>query len=266
MKNILITGAAGGMGKAACRLFAKNGYNVFGLDAALCDDLEGITFLRADLRSEESIIAAATEISETTSHLDAIIHLAGIYDAGSLVEMEEDALLRIFDINVFGVYRINKAFLPLLKKGSRIIITTSELGPLDPLPFTGIYGITKGSLEKYAFSLRTELSLLGIDVCVLRPGAVSTGLLSVSTTALEKFHNTTKLYACNAERFLKIVNKVESRCITPDKIAQMIFKILKKKRPGFTYSINRNPLLLLLDILPARLHVFAIKTILKKAP
>ena len=79
----------------------------------------------------------------------------------ALVEMSEERFSRIFDINLFGLYRLNKEFLPLLKKGSKIVITSSELAPLDPLPFTGIYAITKAAVEKYAYSLRMEMNLLG---------------------------------------------------------------------------------------------------------
>ena len=64
----------------------------------------------------------------------------------------------------------------MLKNGSKILITTSELAPLDPLPFTGIYAVTKGALDKYAYSLRMELQLLGMRVSVLRAGAVDTGI------------------------------------------------------------------------------------------
>lgn len=62
----------------------------------------------------------------------------------------------------------------MLANGGRIVITSSELAPLDPLPFTGLYAITKSAVEKYAYSLRMELSLHGISVSVIRPGAVNT--------------------------------------------------------------------------------------------
>ena len=153
--------------------------------------------------------------------------------------------------------------MPLLTKKSRIVITTSELAPLDPLPFTGIYGITKTALEKYAFSLRMETNLLDIPVSIIRPGAVDTGLIGVSTTALDKFVKNTKLYKCNATRFKGIVDSVESRKITPDKIALKVLSALEDKVPKYVYKINRNPLLLLLNILPQRLQVFAIGLILK---
>ena len=122
------------------------------------------------------------QISSQISGFYAIIHLAGIYIMDSLVEMTEQRFTRIFDINVFGIYRINKIFLPLLSKGSRILITSSEVAPLDPLPFNGIYSITKSTIEKYAYSLRMELNLLGIKVSVLRPGEVKTKLINKSTS------------------------------------------------------------------------------------
>ena len=101
-------------------------------------------------------------------------------------------------------------------------------------------------------------------MCVLRAGAVQTGMLGVSTSALERFCKDTKLYACNAARFKQVVDKVEARCIPPEKLAQKAVKILAKKRVKFAYAINRNPLLLLLNILPKRMQFWVIKQVLKK--
>ena len=143
-------------------------------------------------------------------------------------------------------------------------MTTSELAPLKPLPFTGIYAVTKSALDKYAYSLRMELQLLGISVSVLRAGAVETDMLGVSTTALQAFCENTKLYDNNAKRFREIVDRVEARCIPPEKLAQKAYKIVDKKNPKFAYAVNRNPLLLLLNALPERLQFWIIKRILKK--
>ena len=109
-----------------------------------------------------------------------------------------------------------------------------------------------------------ELQLLGVNVCVIRAGAVSTGMLGVSTTALDKFCENTTIYQCNAERFRKIVNSVESKSIPPQKIAEKVLKILKSKKPKFIYNMNRNKLLLLLNSLPKRMQFKIIKQILKK--
>lgn len=262
-KTVLITGAGGGMGQAACRRLLELGWTVFALDRQAPLEAENLFFVPTDLTDAASVEEACARVRQQTEHLDAIVHLAGVYDLDSLVEMDEQAITRLFQVNLFGVYRVNRAFFPLLGKGSRIVITSSELAPLDPLPFTGIYGVSKAALEKYADSLRMEVNLHGIAVSVIRPGAVKTGLLDVSTRALDRFCAETKYYPCNAERFRRIVNSVEAKHVPPEKIAGRVEKALTAKRPKYTYNVNRNPLLRLLDLLPKRLQVAIIRGILK---
>ena len=262
MKYILVTGAAGGMGKATAQVLRDAGYTVFALDKVPCNPENGIIPIEADITDGNSLDVAFSQVRATTDSLYAIVHLAGVYALDSVVEIEEEAFQRVFDINVFGTYRINKVFLPLLKPGARILITTSELAPLDPLPFTGLYAITKSSLDKYAYALRMEVQLLGIRVSVLRPGAVKTEMLGVSTDALERFCSTTEHYSCNAERFRQIVERVEARNVSPTAIAKKIRKILGSMHPRYVYCINRNSLLLLLNILPRRLQTWIIRKIL----
>ncbi len=263
MKSILITGAYGGMGRAAVRAFASKGYRVFALDKRVDELQENIIPVQADVTDENSLKAAFERVAEYTDSLCGIIHFAGLYTLDSLVEMSAETFDNITEVNFRGAFLINKTFLPLLKRGSRILITTSELAPLDPLPFTGIYAITKSALDKYAYSLAMELQLLGISVSVLRAGAVDTSMIGDSTSALERFCEGTKLYSCNADRFKRIVDSVEARRIPTEKLAQKTFKIITSKSPRFAYSINRNPLLLLLNALPKSLQLWIIKLILK---
>jgi short-subunit dehydrogenase len=178
--------------------------------------------------------------------------------------MPEKEFDTIFKVNVYGAFYVNKIFAPLLRAGSRILMTTSELAPLDPLPFTGIYAVTKGALDKYAYALKMELQLLDISVSVLRAGAVSTGMLGVSTRALDNFCEKTKIYQCNAERFRKIVNDVEAKNVPPERVAEKTVKIVGAKKPKFAYTLNRNKLLLLLNALPHSIQFPIIKNILKE--
>lgn len=263
MRSVLITGAFGGMGKAAVALFKKEGYTVFALDVRTEDCEEGIVPIRADITSEQSLSLAFSKVREQTDRLDAILHFAGIYMLDSLLEMEDSAFSRILDINLRGAFLVNKTFLPLLSSGSRILITTSELAPLDPLPFTGIYAVTKAALDKYAYSLAMELQLKGISVSVLRAGAVNTGMLGASTAALDRFCERTELFSVNAARFKRVVDRVEARHISPERLSKKALSILRKRHPRFAYAINRNPLLLLLNALPKRLQLFAIRKVLK---
>ena len=262
MKTVIITGVLGGMGKSTAQMLLNNNYNVIGFDIGDTCDIP-ITYYKVDLTNTNDIQNAYVKVSQKYQSIYAIIHFAGIYKMDSLVEIEEKDILRIFDINFFSIYRINKTFLPLLNKGSKIIITSSELAPLDPLPFTGIYAITKSTIEKYAYSLKMELQLLGIDVSVVRPGAVKTSLLNVSMKELDNLCEKTKLYKYNTYKFKKIVTSVENKNINPDKIAKKVNKILLSKKPKFAYNINRNFLLKLLNFMPKRFQLFVIKKILQ---
>ena len=262
-KYVLVTGAYGGMGRAVTKALTQNGYRVLALDKQAGEAVEGVFPIEADITEEASVRAALAEAEKHTDTLFAILHFAGIYLLDSLVEMDATAFRRILDVNFCGAFLVNKIFFSMLDQGSRILITTSELAPLDPLPFTGIYAVTKAALDKYAYSLRMEMQLLGIDVSVLRAGAVATDMLGASTAALDRFCENTALYTCNAARFKKIVESVEARNIPPEKIAAKTLKIISAKHPRFAYSINRNPLLLMLNMLPKRTQLWVIKQVLK---
>lgn len=262
MKYILVTGAFGGMGSALTNLLASNGYVVFALDKNIGDEADNIIPIEADVTNDDSIKNAVDKVSKITDKLCGIIHFAGMYGLDSLVEIDSGKFKRIFDVNFYGVFAVNKYFLPYLESGAHIIITTSELAPLNPLPFTGLYAISKSALDKYAYSLRMELQLLKINVSVIRAGAVKTDMLGVSTEELDKFCDNTKLYKCNAERFKRIVDGIESKNISPEKIAQKAFKILNKNNPKFSYTANRNPLLILFGILPQKLQFRIIREVL----
>lgn len=264
MKDILITGANGGMGRATVDLFVKNGCRVFALDREACEPRDNVIPVQADVTNEDSVSAAFSAVSARTRELCGIIHLAGIYMLDSLVEMPPSEFERAFRVNLGGAFLINRTFLPLLQKGAKIILLTSELAVRDPLPFTGLYGITKTALDQYAYSLRMELQLMGISVSVLRAGAVDTGMIGASTKALDAFCHHTKLYAVNAKRFREIVDSVEARRIPPAKIAAKLHRIFTRRKPKFAYSINRNSLLILLDMLPKRARFWIIRKILSR--
>lgn len=265
MKYIVVTGSCGGMGKSTIKELLNKGYGVIALDINKSDDLNlpNVNQIICDVTSEESVQQAFEMTFSITQEIYSIIHFAGMYVMDSLVEIEYPNLDKIFKVNFFGVYLINKTFLPLLNKGSRIITITSELAPLNPLPFTGIYAITKSTLDKYCYSLRMELQLLGIEVAVLRAGAVQTAMLGESTSSLDKFCEKTKLYNCNAKNFRNIVNKVETKCIPPEKIATKVIKMIETKNLKFAYKINANKYLRILSKMPKKFQFWIIRKILK---
>jgi NAD(P)-dependent dehydrogenase (short-subunit alcohol dehydrogenase family) len=260
---MLITGGAGGIGRAISIYFSQKGWKVYSCDIApqVQSDKEIIP-VSMDVRSAENVAKARFLVEKDTGHLDVIINLAGIYIMDSLVEVPEDDFIRMFDINVNGAYRVNKEFLPLVKNG-RIIIITSELSGLKPLPFNGIYSITKSTLEAYAHSLRLELALIGIPVITVRPGAVDTKLLGTSFSSMEKMCNKTGLYKVNALKLYNIMKKVTKKPIPQNKLASMIYRIAMAPCPKTSYTIGAGLGLRMFSMLPAGTQAVLLKKLLK---
>ena len=115
MESVLITGAYGGMGRSAVKLFREQGFRVFALDKKVGEAEDNIIPIEADITSENSVKKAFATVKEYTDSLYAVIHFAGIYMLDSLVEMSDEAFSRIFDVNVRGVFLINKVSIKKLK-------------------------------------------------------------------------------------------------------------------------------------------------------
>lgn len=262
MKNIIVTGAAGGIGFATINYLSQNGYFVYALDIKEVKEMNNVKSFVCDLTNEDEIKHVRNLIAEDKCEIDCIIHLSGTYYMDSLIEIEEAKLKKVFDINFFSVYLVNKTFLSLMNKNGKIIIISSEVAPLDPLPFNSIYSMTKNTLENYTFSLRQELNLLGIKVILVRPGAIETGLIDDSIKNVERIEKETILYKENAPLFKKIVKSNESKTIKPVKLAILLKKIVETDKPRLLYKINLNPKLLLLSSLPKRMQLYIIKQLI----
>lgn len=265
MKYVLITGGAGGMGRATALKLASEGYYVFSCDIKKSEqEVDNIEEIILNVRDMSSIERAYEKVSKVTDKLDAVINFAGIIMMNSLVEISEEDFIKIFDINVFGAYRVNKVFFPLIKNGNgRVVITTSELASNKILPFNSIYSITKKSLDAYAQGLTMELGLLGIPVITIRPGAVETPIINDSTKEMEALDNNTVYYKNTISKFRHIVDKEQGGTIKPEKIADLVYKVLQKKNPRHVYTKNTSIKLKLLNLVPAKAQVKLFKMILK---
>ncbi|MBQ8293626.1 MAG: SDR family NAD(P)-dependent oxidoreductase [Bacilli bacterium] len=261
MKNVLITGAASGIGKAVKDYFINNGYTVIALDKVKMDKENNLLSYVVDITDKEQLNMIKESLKEM--ELSTIINVAGIHKMASLVENDFDSLKKLIDINLLGTMLVNNIFYPLLSKNGRIIIVTSEVAKLEPMPFNGLYNISKSALDTYAQALRQELNLLGQKVITIRPGAIETPLSIGSLDDTEKLAQDTVLFKKQAHKFLDITKKFMGKPIKPKKVAKLIYKATVKKNPKFIYKIHHNILLVFLSILPIRLQCFVIKLILK---
>lgn len=183
-ENILITGASSGFGKLMTLTLVAKGYTVFatmrginGKNKGVVDELmsAGAHIVELDVTNDNSVDSAARAVLKQVEGLDVLVNNAGIGVIGLQETFTPEDWRHIFDINVFGVQRVVRAFLPHMreKKKGLLVFVTSLLGRFT-LPFYGPYNASKWALEALAENYRTELSGFGIESCLVEPGGFPT--------------------------------------------------------------------------------------------
>ena len=262
--RVLVTGAASGIGAATVEEFLSHGVEVYALDILSVPPREGVVPLQADVSDPAALGRVADTLAEGGVVLDVMVLVAGIHRMASLVEADQEILSRVIEVNTLGAMHTVRAFHPLLGARGRIVIVTSEVASLDPLPFNGLYSVSKTALDAYAQALRQELTLLGQTVVTVRPGAIATPLCAGSLTATESLTERTVLYRRQARHFLAITKSFMGRPLTPDKLSPLLYRVATVAHPRLTYSKHRNFGMVLLSLLPLRLQCAIIKLLLNR--
>ena len=262
MQYVLITGASSGIGKSLKDIFLQNNYHVIALDIKEIDPQDNLDSFICDITNKESLQNVKNTLDKQNIKLDYIINVAGIHMMASLVESPLEQMQRLININLNGTMSVNRIFHSLLKEKGRIIIITSEVASFDPMPFNGLYNVSKTALDTYAQALRQELNLLNQKVITFRPGAVKTPLCDSSLTGTQNLVDSTILYKKQAGKFLKLVTMFMGKPLSPTKMAKFIYKKSIKKHPKLIYKKHQNIGLVLLSILPKRWQCAIIKRIL----
>lgn len=253
MKNILITGVSTGIGYELVKVFISNGFRVFGSlrkseEAEKLKTEFGTAFhpLIFDVTDEKAINAAVTEVETLIGDegLDGLINNAGIAIGGPVMHTTVDDYRRQFEVNLFGVVAVTKAFLPMLgavknyaKTPGKIINISSVSGQIA-YPFLGPYCSSKFALEGFSQVLRRELLLYGIDVIVIGPGPVKTPIWRKSKTVSPDILNSD--YAPAIAKFTSQLKKNVERAMDAGDLAQSIFNIFREKSPKTRYTFQSN--------------------------
>jgi len=261
--KVLITGAASGIGKAVMEYFIENHHKVYALDVNEMDN-ELVKSFKCDITKESDLNSVLNYLTINNISLDAIINIAGIHMMASLIESDYEKMKKVIDINLTGTMLVNKTLYPVLKEKGRIIIVTGEVAAYDPMPFNGLYNISKTALDSYSQALRQELNLKGNLVITIRPGSIETPLSKGSLTGTKDLVENTTLYKNESKHFLNLVTKFMGKPLAPVKLAKLIYKVTLKNHPKYIYHKHRSLGLVLLNMLPKRLQCGIIKLLLKR--
>src|ERR1700747_2140462 len=189
---VLITGTSSGFGRLIAETLARKGFHIFATmrntktrNAAAARELEelaqqeslNLQVLELDVTQDSSVEQAVNEVVAKCGRIDVLVNNAGygIMDLSETVTVAQAQ--RQLDVNFFGVLRMNRAVLPVMKRqGSGLLLHVSSGGGRLAIPGMGLYCARKFAMEALAETYRYELASQGIDSVILEPGAYPTGI------------------------------------------------------------------------------------------
>lgn len=185
----LVTGAAGGMGRAHCRRLAEEGADIIAVDieaaaaglAQTAAEVEAVGRMCvtavADVRDQSALDVAVADGVAALGRLDAIVANAGIYsDLGLSWELTDEAWQRTIDINLTGMWHTVRAGVPALSDGGSVVIVSSTNGIIGAAT-AAHYSASKHAVVGLARTLANELGPRGIRVNTVHPGSVATPMI-----------------------------------------------------------------------------------------
>jgi NAD(P)-dependent dehydrogenase (short-subunit alcohol dehydrogenase family) len=186
----LVTGCSSGFGELIAKTLARAGHKVYasmrdiaGRNAATAESLQAwagdagasLRVVEMDVAETASVTTAVDAILAEAGRIDVAVNNAGIAAGGPLEAFDVEQMQELFDVNVFGPMRVDKAVLPQMRdrREGLIIHVSSTLGRILPRS-GGLYPASKWALEGLAESLHYQVAPFGIDAVILEPGSFPT--------------------------------------------------------------------------------------------
>lgn len=235
-RTALVTGASSGIGRAVAEALAARGHRVLGTSrdpGAIAPDarLDGVEYLALDLEQGASIEACAAAAGE----VDVLVNNAGESQAGAIEELPEEAVRRLFELNVFGPVRLTQLLAGGMRERGygRIVMVGSMLGSF-PLAFRSSYGASKAAIKAFADGARFELSPYGVWATTVEPGAINTGISARRTKYLEAGSP----YSRDFTAVVGALDANEASGIAAGKVAKTVVRAIEAERPKPLYAVG----------------------------
>jgi NAD(P)-dependent dehydrogenase (short-subunit alcohol dehydrogenase family) len=185
MRAVLVTGASSGIGNATARYLAERGCRVYGTvrneqAAGKLREIPNVVPLMVDVTKPDQIREAVDAITDACHGLYGLVNNAGLGELGMLSTWTDGEIFHMFDVNVFGPFRMTNAFLPLLVESKGRIVNIGSQGGMLSKNYYGPYTMTKHALESYTETLRAELEPYGVLASIVQPGGIATNIGAAS--------------------------------------------------------------------------------------
>lgn len=223
-KKCFITGAASGIGKAVAIQLATNGAQLFLTDINEQQLADVVTLIRQkngnvqqykalDIANYEQVKAFADEIHQQNGAVDIVMNIAGIAIWGAVDKMQHEEWKKVIDINLMGPIHVIESFIPkmIADKKPGHLVNVASAAALFGLPWHGAYSASKYGLRGLSDVLRHDLKRNKIQVHLVCPGAVDTGLVqTLKISGLE----------IGKDEMQTLKSRFQQHAVSPDKAAQ----------------------------------------------
>lgn len=222
-RNVMITGAGSGIGRAAAIRIASEGGNLALLDInveklkTLADELEKfgnkVVWAACDVSRFNDTREAIDHLSHELGGMQALSHNAGILRCYHTHEMTSEQWNEMLNINLTGTFHVNRHALPhLLKNKNSYLVNTSSIAIDQPHPWMSAYAATKGAIKAFTRSIFIEYFLQGLHANCILPGSIQSELGSQFSIP----------EGGNPDLVKTLIPLGESRCVSPEQVAGVI--------------------------------------------
>lgn len=252
-RDVLVTGATGGLGAATCRRLVAAGWRVFAADLVPPAAGPGVVPVQVDVTDDASVERAFAEITAQSDGLAGVVTFAGILRVGALLDVDAELLRQVLDVNLLGTHRVVRAAFELLQRGrGRVVLISSETGIQSGAPFNGPYAISKHAVEAYGDSLRRELMFLGVPVVKVQPGPFRTDMVASILGQYEKAAAGSTHYRELLDVLLARLPAEQAKAHDPALLAEVVERALTASSWRAGYPVRPDKARTVLDWLPPR--------------
>jgi NAD(P)-dependent dehydrogenase (short-subunit alcohol dehydrogenase family) len=245
-KAVLVTGASSGIGRRVTELLAAEGYFVYAgarsqKDLDALNALENVEAVRLDVTVQDEIDAAVETVRKGGRGLHGLVNNAGVAAVGPLIETDISELQWLFDVNVYGVYRVTQAFAPLIIESKGRIINISSISGVIEWPMGGLYTMSKHAVEAYNDTLALEMARFDVKVSAIEPGNFKSDISSSAMARLAK-QGVQRPDTRYAEEWKRFTDRPADRSQykEPDEVAAAVLHGLFDSKPKARYMVVPN--------------------------
>jgi short-subunit dehydrogenase len=245
----VITGCSSGIGYETSILLAKNGFKTYATmrnvekgdklkDIAEKENLD-LKIIKLDVTDDYSIKNAINEIIQETSRIDILVNNAGNNIAGTVEDLSIEEFKEQFETNFFGLVRVTKAVLPIMRnQNSGIIVNLSSIVGKMAIPLNSAYTSSKFAVEGFSESVRYELEDFGIKVILIEPGVIKSNFYENIKMSKNSLADPKSPYQPITQKIFEAFLSMIQYAFPAKIVADVILEAITSDNPKIRYAVG----------------------------